>query len=252
MHSLVLLFILLAASASSANVTHITLVEDPWPPYIEGKLGEEVTGGSLVKLYKRVFEQIESVQVSYHLMPWKRALLEVEQGKQDGIMALFETQERLKVMDFSDPIFTGRTMLWYSSLKFPMKLNWNTYDDLSPYHIIMLRGSAMAQPLLDAQMKGTPLTITEVNSHPQQFDVISRGRADITVLTEIVGHHLLNTGKYSGRIVPMDKPLTADDVYYLAFSKKSPARKLIPRINSIIASMRKSGELDRILKGAKE
>jgi len=243
------LLLLFVSTTFAQSPINITLVEDPWPPYIEGKAGAPATGGTLIKLYKKVFQQLDGVNVNYLLMPWQRALIEVEQGKRDGIMALFKTPERAKVMDFTVPIFTGRTMLWYSSEKFPNGLSWNKIEDLAPHHIIMLRGSAMAKPLVDAKTDGVPLTITEINTHKQQFEMISLGRGDITVLTEIVGYHYLNTSKSDKHIIPMQKPLSDGDVYYMAFSKKSPARKLIPQINTVIESMQASGELNKILQG---
>ena len=167
-------------------------------------------------------------------------------------MALFKTPERLEVMDFTAPIFTGRTMLWYSTKRFPNGLKWEKIEDLTPYHIVMLRGSAMGKPLVDAKKYGIPLMITDINSHDQQLEMISLGRGDITVLTEIVGYHYLHENGLKNTIVPMEKPLSADDVYYMAFSKKSPARKLIPQINMIIEGMQKTGQLDRILRGNTE
>jgi polar amino acid transport system substrate-binding protein len=230
----------------------ITLAEDPWPPYIEGEVDQPASGGTLLTLYKEVFKQIKGVEVNYQLMPWKRALIEVEQGKVDGIMALYKTPERLEFLEFTAPIFTGRTLLWYSADKFPAGLKWETLEDLVPYHIIMLRGSAMGKLLLEAQNNGLPLTISNTNNHKQQFEIISLGRGDITVLTEIVGYHFLQTHQFKGKIIPMEKPLSEDDVYYMAFSKKSPARKLIPQINEIIENMQQTGQLDKILRGESE
>lgn len=244
-----LLLTLYLSSASAESLMEITLLEDPWPPYITGETGQPASGGTLIDLYKEVFKQIEGVKVNYYLMPWKRALIEAESGKQDGIMALFKTPERLEVMDFTAPIFTGRTMLWYSSEKFPGGLSWDTLEDLTPYNIIIERGSAMGKPLVDAKKNGIQLTLTEVNSHSQQFDMIGLGRGDIAVLTEIVGYHLIHKGSMNKTIVPMEKPLSADDIFYMAFSKKSPARKHIPQIDAIVAEMRKTGQLDRILRG---
>jgi polar amino acid transport system substrate-binding protein len=244
-----LLLMFYLSSAAAESVMEITLVEDPWPPYITGETGLPASGGTLIELYKEVFKLIKGVKVNYHLMPWKRALIEVENGKHDGIMALFKTPERLETMDFTAPIFTGRTMLWYSSEKFPGGLKWDTLEDLTPYNIIMERGSAMGKPLVDAKKNGVKLTLTEVNSHEQQFEMIGLGRGDITVLTEIVGYHLIHKSGMNKAIVPMEKPLSADDIFYMAFSKKSPARKLIPQIDAVIETMKKTGQADRILRG---
>lgn len=248
-----ILFVLLMTSLSfrvaAEGPMTISLVEDPWPPYIEGMIGKPATGGKLVNLYQELFSRIEGVQVEFLLMPWKRALLEVESGRQDGIMALFKSPERASVMEFTRPIFTGRTMLWYAQSKYPAPINWDTMDDLKDYNIVVLRGSAMADPLLDAVDRGTPLSIIEVNSHRQQFEMVHRGRADIAPLTEVVGYHLLDQEGWNGAMVPMQKPLSSDDVYYMAFSKKSPARKLIPRINAVLDEMQKEGLITRFLLG---
>jgi polar amino acid transport system substrate-binding protein len=248
-----LLFLLLMAAVSThvaaQSVATISLVEDPWPPYIEGEVGEHASGGKLIDLYRELFKRMEGVEVHYLLMPWKRALVEVERGRRDGIMALFKSPERARVMDFTAPIFTGRTMLWYAQSKYPAPINWETMDDLKAYNIVVLRGSAMADPLHEAVDRGVPLSIIEVNSHHQQFEVVLKGRADIAPLTEVVGYHLLDNQGLKGAMVPMKKPLSSGDVYYMAFSKKSPARKLIPRINTIIDDMQKEGLITRFLLG---
>lgn len=247
------LFFLLMTSLSSHVAAEspmtISLVEDPWPPYIEGRVGEIASGGKLIDLYRELFRRIEGVQVQYLLMPWKRALIEVERGRQDGIMALFKSPERTRVMDFTAPIFMGRTMLWYAKSRNSAPVNWDSMDDLKDYNIVVLRGSAMADPLLEAVNRGVPLSIIEVNSHRQQFEMVLKGRADIAPLTEVVGYHLLNREGWKEAIVPMQKPLSSGDVYYMAFSKKSPARKLIPRINTVLEDMRKEGLITRFLLG---
>ncbi len=56
----------------------------------------------------------------------------------------------------------------------------------------------MADPLHDAVKRGIPLTIIEVNSQRQQFEMVLRGRADIAPLTEVVGYHLLNQEGWKG------------------------------------------------------
>ena len=239
----------ISTHVAAENLMTISLVEDPWPPYIEGNVGEQASGGKLIELYREVFKQIEGVEAEYLLMPWKRALLEVEHGRQDGIMALFKTPERAEVMDFTAPIFTGRTMLWYAPSKYPAAINWQEMEDLKAYNIVVLRGSAMADPLHDAVKRGIPLTIIEVNSHRQQFEMVLRGRADIAPLTEVVGYHLLNQEGWKGALAPMEKPLSSDDVFYMAFSKQSAARELIPRINRVIETMQEQGLISRILLG---
>lgn len=235
-------------SVMATETLEITLVEDPWPPYIEGAIDSEVAGGVLINLYKEVFSRIDGVRVKYILLPWKRALLDVENGTHDGIMALFKNPERVKIMDFTEPVFEGRTMLWYSTSKFPAGVEWNKVDQLTPYRIVILRASAMGAPLMEAKEKGMPLNIIQVNSHLQQFQMLFHGRAEIAPLTEIVGYHLIKQHNWSGKIAPMSKPLSAGDQYFLAFSKKSPARHLIPQINSVLREMKKSGLVDEILK----
>ena len=225
----------------------ISLLGDPWPPYIEGKVGEHASGGKLIQLYRELFKRIGGVEVQYLLMPWKRALVEVERGRQDGIMALFKSPERSRVMDFTEPVFTGRTMLWYAQSKYPALIDWDTMNDLEAYDIVVLRGSAMADPLRDAVERGVPLSIIEVNSHRQQFEMVLKGRADIAPLTEVVGYHLLNSEGWKGGMLPMEKPLSSGDVYHMAFSKKSPARKLIPKINAVLDEMQKEGLITRFL-----
>lgn len=156
-------------------------------------------------------------------------------------------------MDFTQPIFTGRTLLWYSKKKYPKGIGWNSIEDLIPYKIVMLQHSAMGQPLIDKQKNGVPLVIYGVESHVKQFQMILHpDRYDIAPLTEIVGYHFLRKYGWEEQIASMAKPLSSEDQYYMAFSKKSPARKLIPKINAVIEEMKKSGLIDNLIQSKKK
>ena len=97
--TLVLLFVPFLLFAQS----RITLVEDPWPPFINvDKTTQKITGGIAIQVIQKIFKRIKDVEVNFIIRPWKRALLEVKEGKFDGIPALQKTPEREKFLEYSD------------------------------------------------------------------------------------------------------------------------------------------------------
>ncbi|MFT7388332.1 MAG: polar amino acid transport system substrate-binding protein [Candidatus Endobugula sp.] len=242
---LVLVCLLLSGIASADRI--LLFPTDPWPPFILGVEGSESTEGIGTELIQAIFKRIDNVTVKIPLVPWKRALNSVELGKADAIPLLYKTEKREVIMDFTDPLFSSLDLVWYSKNYFPNGLEWETVDDFSPYTMGIASGYSYSkdidQAIIDKkiiEVKGKNIT--------QLLRMLAGGRVDVVIANKVVGTALIKKYFKNRNIVSMKKPIAEDD-NYIAFSKKTSARDLIPKINEIIADLKKEGLIEKIIYG---
>ncbi len=223
----------------------IVLCEDPWPPYTIGQSGYAPTGGIAVEYVTELFSRMEGVQLEMILIPWKRCLAEVEEGNIDGVILALYSEERATYMQFSnEPYFINPISLFYLKEKYPSGVQWETYNDLSPYRIGLLRGSSV--PELEKAAKDNIVTLDLGKTAELNFRKLAKGRLDLVVSNNLVGNTLAKETGLEGKYGIVDRPLMVSK-YYLPFSKKSPAIKLIPQMDKIIREMQAEGVMQKII-----
>ncbi|MCP4487860.1 MAG: ABC transporter substrate-binding protein [Gammaproteobacteria bacterium] len=154
-------------------------------------------------------------------------------------------------MDFSDVIIEDTDLFWYSPEQFSTKwgrsFNWNTFADLKPYKIGVVAGYGYSEEFQKA-IKRYSYDIDEAISPKQNFLKLALGRVDIIPSAGIDGNYIINNNpELKGKVIPAIKPFRNQPVeFYMAFSKKSKAKKLLPKINKVILDLQKSGFIDRV------
>ena len=225
---------------------HVTLSGDPWPPYIVGELGEEATTGVGVRLMHAIFDRLDGVELSIPMIPWKRALREVRRGTKDGIAILLKTPKREQYMVYSDELFRSFNTVWYSTANFPNGFFWQQYDDFKPYTIGVVQGHSYGDEL-DQMIDAGTLAAIKVSSVRQLFAMLRKGRIQLAIADRLVGDAFARQYTGSSRRLRAAKKPAAGEVYYIAFSKKSKARHLIPAINRVVAEMKKEGVIEKLV-----
>lgn len=223
----------------------VTLTGDPWPPYVEGVLGQEATHGTVVELAKEVFRRLNGVQLSLPMIPWNRALREVEHGTKDGILGLLKTEERERYMIYTEPLFSARSLVWYTKNKFPRGFYWNSINDLAKYKVGVIQGYSYGDEI-DSAIQSGDFPVVQVATVDLLFKMLAKERIDIAIENDSVGYALASQSSPEVAILPAEKAIETE-VLYIAFSKKSNAQKLIPQINQILSELRKEGFMDRLL-----
>ncbi len=239
----------LALALGAAGAAHaqrvVTLTGDPWPPFAEGVLGQEATGGIAVELSRLIFAEIDGVDASFPLIPWKRALREVETGAMDGIVLLLKNPERERYMVFTEPLFSIATLVWYSRVHRPDGFEWNDLADLRAVRVGVTRGHHYSGPVGSAIDDGT-LRVTAAPKAENLFAMLVGNRLDVALSNESVGYAL--TRRFPDHaIVPAERP-TSIAVYHLGLSRKSGGAELVPRINEVLARLKRDGTVDRLLR----
>ncbi len=224
----------------------VSLVGDPWPPYVNGELGDFAESGIAVDIVNRVFAQIDEAEARFPLIPWKRALLEVEHGQSDGIAILLKTDERERYMAYSIPLVTGYQLIWSIADKNGQAFEWERVADLHGKRVGVVEGYSYGEEMDGALTSGA---IIAVRGPTQEhlFTMLGAGRVDLVMANDAVGYALARK-LGDPRIKPAQKPTNAE-VFHLGLSRKSPAVRLLPQINAAITRLHDDGVIDRLVRG---
>lgn len=224
----------------------IKLVGDPWPPYVNGELGKDATSGVAVEIAKKIFSQIDGVEVRFPLIPWKRALREVEEGQSDGIGLLLKTAERERYMIYTVPLVIGEGLIWSATGGISNPFEWTSIKDLYGRSIGIIQAYSYGDEL-DHGIETGDLTVITAPTVGHLFAMLANGRIELALANDAVGYSQVHKFPNAG-IMPAKLPIVSE-TFYMGISRKSPAVELVPAINRAIESLRAAGTIDLIVRG---
>lgn len=226
----------------------VTLASDPWPPYVIGQMGQDAKEGVGVELMQTIFDRLDDVRLQIPLMPWNRALREVEVGTKDGIGILLKTPDREAYLDYTDVVFRSYNMVWYAADGHPNGFEWQHHADLTPFVVGVIRGHSYGEKL-DRMIADGQISTIEVSSARQLFAMLDKGRIDLAFADRLVGGSFVASYANSGKQISATSKPAAVEVYYIAFSKRSAARHLIPELNRVVSELREQGVIQGLVEG---
>ena len=111
-----------------------------WPPYtyVDPKNPKVVTGASadvIVEILKRAGYEPEVT-----LLPWKRCLLEVEEGRTAMLLNASFSEERAQKYLMSKPYYAINSALFYNTSKYPTPPKIASVAEMKPYRYCGLYG----------------------------------------------------------------------------------------------------------------
>lgn len=170
-------------SSVFAQKKDVVLATLEYPPHY----GEHLKNhGAAVEIATKAFAQ-SGLTVDVLFLPWRRALDWSNQGRIDGMIGAWYTEERSKSFIYSDPIYPNQ-MVFYQSVN--AKINFNSYEDLAAQNIVVgsVRGYAHVKGLDDSGVE-----IRYVNNDIQNFKLLERGRIDLLAVDKDYAKHVLST-----------------------------------------------------------
>lgn len=222
----------------------IHFVDAPYPPYTIGEEGRSPTGGVAVELVRELFRRLH-VKLTIELVPWNRVLKMAEVGRADGITLLMRNEERDRFLVFSDEVLEAKEVFYYKRDRF-RAFTWRSFNDLKPYKIGLVHGYTYGEGFVRAIEK-LGLRIDYCDTDQNGLQKLMAGRIDLFLCDELVGRSqlALNADMKKALLASLD-PVTVYS-YYVAFSRLSEAKALLPEVNQVIAEMKADGVIDRIL-----
>jgi len=242
---IIVIIILSFPSLSFAKKEVVKLCNDPWPPYVEGKMGESPTGGFAVNIVRKIFERIEGVDLEITLTPWKRCLKSIEQGTMEGYVQGLYNDERSRYLVTSDPAFVSGTLFYYRISKHPNGIDWQTFGDLSKYEVGDVIGYSTSKEWTEA-IESKIIKVQWAKTEELNFKKLLKGRIDLTPHNEQIAEELIKKHKAEGKIGHAKKPLKVT-LYRMSLGKKSPHLHLLPQINQVIGELKAEGVIDEIM-----
>lgn len=208
------------------------------PPFMSAREGQP--SGVYPALLVAAFARIKQPLV-LKTKPWKRALLELDQGKA-GIGGIYKNDERSEKYDFSEPILTEDIVVYFNTAK---PINFKTLADLNGKRIGVIRGWSYGD-LFDVARKSGKFTAEDVLNDKANFLKLAHGRLDAVLAVDEAGKSVISKEKLNN--IGQSKVLLAANQAYLAFNKSARQTDLLTKFSRAIAQMKQDGTHDRIVR----
>jgi polar amino acid transport system substrate-binding protein len=235
--------VLFFASHANANDT-IRFCEDPWPPYTFGETGSAPTGGYAVDFLNEIASRL-TLNISMELLPWKRCLLMAKKGQVDGVMLITKSGNRERYLDFSIPLMSDNNLVWFRRGD-NIGSKVNSFAELKNYRIGVAASFNYGDEFNEAS-EHYKFNIEEARDIESNFKKLVLGRIDVFFVNLSAANEVFRENPSLAKKVTYVDKLFDKVPFYIAFSKKSKEKTLLPLFNKTIQEMLKEGAIDRIL-----
>jgi polar amino acid transport system substrate-binding protein len=226
------------ATLASAGSERLAVAYPQWPPY------KIVQNGAIGGIDALVLDQIArrtGLEFDYVECPWARCLIMLQNGSVDMITSIAQTEERKASMDFLEPPARDNYAIsFYANVQANHAIT--RYDDLYGLEIGVIRSSAYFERF-DRDRK---LQKTFVTREMQLVEMLASRRLDVIVGIGANLDYLIQTTGRSGVIKKSSLEIETKDPAYIAVSKGSKHKGVIPRIEKALRDMRRGHEIEQI------
>ncbi len=195
--------------------------------------------GAIVEALRDFFKE-HNIKMKTRIVPWKRAMYELEIGKIDVIGAIFVTEKRKEFAVYSIPHSTLYGVVIALRAK---PIVFNSWEDLIGKRGGTVSGVSFGNKF-DTFLKEN-LEVEGVRTLDQNLDKLKAGRIDYILEYEFSARMELIKREDSSQFMILPK-LVSSEKCYLAFSKKSPYKKYLPSINEKLQQMRDDGSIQEL------
>lgn len=235
-----LLAIALSLSATWTKADSLIVLDNANPPFmyeLDGK-PRGLYPLMLQAIFKRAGEPVE-----IRTVPWKRALKLGESGAA-GIGGIYKNAERLKLFDYSAPLFEERLIVYVHRDKL---FDFRGIEDLSDKDVGVIRGWSYSEAF-DRAVRDGRIRRQDNTSDESNFKKLASGRLDAVIAIEQSGQRLL-LHPHLENLVPLATPLSINPTY-LVFAKSAKRQALLARFDASLQAMQEDGSLQALVQRA--
>ncbi|EKO3659247.1 transporter substrate-binding domain-containing protein [Vibrio metschnikovii] len=214
----------------------LTAAQDPWPPFVTS----EAPHGLSIELVSAALET-QGYQLEFQIMPWARALAEVQAGNIDLLPATWFTEQRTSVLAYSDHYL-------YNQIKF-ITLPTNAFeysglDSLAGKRVGTVRGYGYGDDFLNS----TLFNRSEANDLISNLRRLEAGRIDVTLEDELVARSLMSdNGLDANNYRFTTSGLSANSLHVTSGLANPNALEYIEAFNRGLEQIKANGTFDKIL-----
>lgn len=239
---------LLVSVAVPVKACELSVGWEPWKPYQYRNADGKLTGMD-VAIVRAGVKRLDC-SLTFHQLPWKRTLFEIEQG---GLVTVAtgsdRTPEREAYAYFSEPYRTETVHLYMRR----EDMNRFILEDLSDIKTTGFRLGITAGyhygDRFDKRMKDPAFAsqVQPVRSDSQNHRKLMQGRIEGFLADPATTAAIARGKEYSEQLVAHPIAVKEDDIHVM-FSRKAHSRKTVKRFNEALAELRDSGKLQAIIK----
>ena len=233
------------AHAETGQPLNICVDSDPPAP---GTVKHDASGKKIVPVEGASIDIVRAALTKLGLavefnadLPWKRCLMEVEQGGIDFALGAYYNEERAKVFDYSRSYNTLTPQLFYLSAN---PLHVAQASDLKKYHGCGIYGSSYVHYQIDSN------DLTMGNDYDALYRKLLAGRCDYFA-EELEAVYESHSGK-NFLSNPLIRHSAAEWAQrpsrHLVTAKNGPNSALLVQIDSALESVIKSGQAEHLWK----
>lgn len=233
-----MLAVLLITSAVSAQPKPLRFVTQDFPPFSYIEDGQVAGPAAEIVRLTCIHMQIEC---SFTLLPWRRALKELRQGRFDGAFLIGWNKPRSEWLSFSEPVLTTEYGLF---VRKDSALQYTQPEDLAGLTIAVY-GPSNTSHSLQRLAKQTPdITIVERPDDENGFRQLPLGRVDAVYSNRDVGWAIikrwqLDNIRYAGRHRSLN--------YFVGFPMKHVSEAQVESFNQTYRHLLREGKVKALL-----
>lgn len=205
------------------------------------KEGKKATG-ILVDIMKYVGAEM-GTDYKIKLSNWARAYDSAVKGK-SGIVGISKTEERLKLFDYSEPLYYDEVIL---VVKRGNEFTFERNEDLTGKKIGVCRNCSFGPEYEEAKKF---FKMHEDNRNTQRLKLLLAGRTDAAIFSpgEASLNLALNEDPSLSReqFSILKRPITRDP-NHLAFAKKMKMKKFLAKFNQVLKKGYETGDIQKII-----
>jgi polar amino acid transport system substrate-binding protein len=209
----------------------------PWSYNREG-----VPAGLFVDLTKKIMEST-SLNVSYEIYPFKRAMLLGKQG-QGLVSGLYKTSEREHYFNFSNPYYKDNLIL-LSDRKLPETLVESNFAPINGWRIGVVNGMSYGAAIDNAIETGNIIG-DRANTDLANYKKLKLGRIEGMLLDKIYAKKLIHDHNDEMLIIHPES-LVQGDLHVLAPKRMKNGREILDQINAALLKIKQDGSHQEIL-----
>lgn len=236
---LIITFFLLSSPMIAREKFIITRGNGQWQPYEYTENGN--LEGFHIELVKKVAATLD-IEVVFKSFPWKRAILEVKNGKADAITYIGKNYERSKFIIFNDSCII-------SSAKFTIlrkknkKIHFDgTFKSLTGQKVGIVNGFYYGQKFQSGQKY---LQIDKSQDMATALRKLEAGRISLMIIN--IDDYLYTHANSHEKLI-LEETLIEEIPNYLGFARDRKSREFISKFAQAMYKLKKSPEMEKLLK----
>lgn len=216
----------------------LRVVSEAWPPYVFEQNGRHI--GVDLEVAEHVLESL-GYDVSWELLPWKRALRTVTLGRAQAILDIVPSAERVETLIFPDePLATNDTVLFFHKDR-PHR--FETLADLSGLKIGVSPGYTYGSPDF---MAATGFVRESAPTFEANLAKLVRGRLDMVAMDRRVGLYMAQQLGIADQLDHNPRPLASGQLY-LAFHRSDALVPIAAAFGPALRAFKQTSEYAAIL-----